>query len=200
MMHLVALALVLAGEPAWELGGETATGMRWYTRARSPGREVLATAVVDAPPADVWAVLMDFEGYPRTMPTTDKVKVLVSEGAVHLVYSRYALPLVAPRDTIARMVSRVDVAGGVWLLTWKAVNDLDALMPVEPGVVRLRINEGRWRLEARDDGRTRVTYQLYSLPGGDVPLRLVNEFSGLGLPATFDSLQRAARAHSAAKR
>jgi len=201
MLHAVMVALALAAEPAWEPGGETASGVRWYTRARegSALRELLATGVIDAPPADVWAVLLDFDGYTRTMPSTVKVKVLAAEGAVHWVYTRYALPLVAPRDTIARMVSRAGEADGVWLLTWTAVSDLDALMPVEAGVVRLRTNEGRWRLESHDGRTTRVTYQLFTDPGGDMPPFILNQFNGLGVPLTFESLQKAAAAHRAAR-
>lgn len=201
MLHAVVIALALAAEPAWELSGETATGVRWYTRARegSALRELLATGVIDAPPGDVWAVLLDFEGYTRTMPSTVKAKVLAAEGAVHWVYTRYDLPLVAPRDTIARMVSRADEAAGVWLLTWAAVSDLDALVPAADGVVRLRTNEGRWRLESRDGRSTRVTYQLFTDPGGDLPPFILNQFNGMGVPLTFDSLQKAAAARWAAR-
>lgn len=186
----------LTAEPAWRLAGEAAGGVRWYTRER-PGEavhELKATALLDAPTARVWAVLLDYESYVRTMPSTAEAKVLAREGAtVAYVYTRYDVPILSPRDTIVRLEDETTDAAVARLLSWRATDAKDALMPPRPGVVRVRKNEGQWRLEPRDGGkRTFVVYTLFSAPGGDVPTFLVNQVNGVGVPTTLESLTKAA--------
>ena len=190
------LSLVLLAEPAWERAG-TAESVSWFTRAR-PGcafNELKATAQLDATPQELWAVLTDLEGWVKTMPSTD-ASVIVARDAPGrtLLYLRYVLPVIATRDTLIEVEEQPDVEGR-WVLSWKAAPPArDLERPVGPGVVRLRVNEGRWQLESRDAGsHTLVTYQLLSAPGGDVPAFFVNRVNALGVPQTFEALRRAVR-------
>lgn len=200
MLSALALVSVLSAEPAWRLAGEAPGGVRWYTRER-PGEavhELKATALLDAPTAQVWAVLLDFERYVDTMPSTAEAKVLDRDGpAVSFLYTRYAVPVLAPRDTVVRLEDQTRDPAVARVLSWRATDAKDTLAPPKPGVVRVRKNEGQWRLEPRDEGRrTFVVYTLFSAPGGDVPAFLVNQVNGVGVPSTLESLTRAANARA----
>ncbi len=192
------LALVLTADPSWEPAGG-AGNVQWFTRTRkqSPVNELRATALLDASPDELWAVLTDYEGWVSSMPSTDAAVVLSrgpGAGQV-LLYLRYALPVIATRDTLIELTESSE-AGGRRVLRWSAAApSRDAERPVTQGVVRLRVNEGLWQLEPRDDGRkTFLTYQLLSEPGGDVPPLFVNSASTLGVPRTIESLMQAVRA------
>ncbi len=193
-MVTTALVLLLVGaEPRWEPVGN-AEGVHWYTRAREGHavNELKATVLLDATPAELWAVLSDYAGWVKTMPSTDVADVLARDDAGHaLVYLRYALPLIATRDTLIELTEQR--SEGAWTIAWKAAPQTrDFERPVAPGVVRLRVNEGEWRLEPREAGaKTFLTYRLLSAPGGDVPPSFVNRVNGLGVPKTIDSLKQA---------
>jgi hypothetical protein len=164
-------------------------------------RELKATALFAAAPSEVWAVLTDYEGWVQSMPSTDAAVVIAREGPGRsLLYLRYVLPLIAPRDTLVEMTEEPDVDGR-WVLSWKVAPETrDWVHPVTDGVVRLRLNEGLWQLEARDGGRsTFVTYQLLSTPGGEVPPFFVHQASAFGVPRTFEALRTAVRARRASK-
>ena len=196
------VSLMLLSEPRWEPAGSSA-GVHWYTRERQgiEVRELKATALFEATPSEVWAVLTDFEGWVHSMPSTDAAVVIAREGAGRtLLYLRYVLPLIAPRDTLVEMTEQPDVDGR-WVLSWKVAPETrDWVRPVPDGVVRLRLNEGLWQLEARDEGRsTFVTYQLLSTLGGEVPPFFVQQASAFGVPRTFEALRRAAQSRRAAK-
>lgn len=191
MLTLVLVAL--AAEPRWEPGG-SADGVHWYTRARagSDVNELKVTVLLDATLDEVWAVLSDYPGWVRSMPSTAAAEVVARDGEGRaLVYLRYDLPVIASRDTLIETNEvRTELA---WSLSWKAAPESrDAERPTAPGVVRLRLNEGEWRLEPRDEGRkTFLVYRLLSAPGGDVPPFFVNRVNTLGVPKTIESLKRA---------
>jgi hypothetical protein len=195
MVSLV-LVLLLGAEPRWEPAG-SADGVHWYTRAR-PGVEVnelKVTVLLDATPAEVWAVLSDYAGWVESMPSTASAEVVARDGEGRsLVYLRYELPVIAARDTLIE--TREERTDAAWTLSWKAAAEArDVERPGAPGVVRLRVNEGEWRLEPREAGKkTFVVYRLLSAPGGDVPPFFVNRVNTLGVPKTIASLQRAIKA------
>lgn len=193
MLHLALLLSLTAAPPPWVHAGE-AGGVHWYTRQRDgvPVNELRATVLLDATRDEVWAVLTDYAGWTETMPSTQVAEVLDRPAPGRLlVYLRYALPVIAPRDALVELEETRDDAA--WTLTWHPAPDtLDAARPLPKGVVRLRVNEGRWRLEAREGGaKTFLTYELLSAPGGDVPPFFVNSVNTLGVPKTMDSLKRA---------
>lgn len=199
MVTALFLSLALSAEPRWHPAGSAGT-IHWYTRAREGQavNELKATALLNATPEEVWSVLTDYPGWVKTMPSTDAAEVLARDGQGHaLVYLRYVLPLIAPRDTLIEVTEqRTDAA---WVLSWQvAPESRDAERPKAKGVVRLRVNEGQWRLESREAGtKTFLTYQLLSAPGGDVPPFFINRVNTLGVPKTIESLERAIAARRA---
>lgn len=193
-MPTLALLVVFAAEPGWTLAGTDRTcEARWYTRSvpDRPINELKATGLVDAPVEQVERVLLDFDGYARSMPATAASRTLLREGdRTAWVYLRYDVGVLSPRDTVVRM--RWGADGEARWLRWTAAGAKDELAPVRDGVVRLPVNEGSWVLEPRG-AKTFVTYQLLSAPGGAVPAFLVNGINGAGVPKTLEALERAAR-------
>lgn len=194
-MLSVVLALLTSQQPAWAPAGRGPGPLRWYTRekAGSAVHELRATSVFPLPPALVWEVLTDFEGYVNTLPGTVEARVLRSDEVSADVYLRYELPLISPRDTVVQMRSEVDAVRGRWKLSWSSTENADA--PTPPGnTLRLARNVGSWRLSSRESGKaTFIEYELHSPPGGGVPPFIVNTVKGRGVPETFSALERAAR-------
>jgi hypothetical protein len=199
-LHFAALLpLVLLGaEPRWEIA-TNADGVKVYRRERSESdvREMKAIGLIDAPPADVWKAVTDYDNYAKTMAYVEEARVLAREGGdkVTLLYSKLNIPLIDRRDYIIRLVDESEWQAGKGFLkvSWKAVNDMDDKMPVTKGVVRIRVNDGFWLLEPREEGRkTFATYSLYTSPGGSVPNFIINQANSVAVPKVFEAVKKAA--------
>lgn len=110
-----------------------------------------ASALIEAPLADLRAVVLDFDRYPQRFPRIHEVRALGPD----VKYLRLDLPSpLADRDYCARFRFEVDAAA--WFrVSWFAVRH-EAAPPVE-GVVRLDRAAGAWELVAGPTG-TRVVY------------------------------------------
>lgn len=201
---LIPLLLLSADEPRWKLAAED-DGIKVYGRERegSEVREMRAIGLIDATPQEVWKVLRDLEAYTRTMPYTEEAKVLKkSEGDKEtLFYSCLNTPLVSRRDYIIKLVDESDWKEGKGFLkvTWTAINDQDALKPVKEDIVRVRVNDGYWLLEPREDGKkTFATYYVYTSPGGSIPNWIANKANGIAVPKVFASIKKAVQDQRAA--
>lgn len=188
-LQFLSLLAISAATDGWVLVART-DGIEVFNRAHagSPLKEVIATGLVEAPPARVWQVLRDFENYPKTMPYTDESKVMVREDGERIthLYAVINAPLVSKRDYTVRLVD--ESKDGRYLMTWKPSEKGPAL---RNGVIRVTTNEGYWLLEPRDDGkRTHVVYYLFTDPGGSLPTWLVNSVNRSTIPDIFKSLRR----------
>ncbi len=190
------LLLLQADDPAWKLDAEN-DGVKVYARAH-PGsdvREMKATGVIDAPPQAVWKNIRDYEGYPKNMPYVVEAKVLSrTEGDRDvLFYSRLETPLVSSRDYIIALKDESDWHDGQGYLkvTWTvAPKEADAQVPEKKDVVRVRVNDGYWLLEPRDEGKkTLATYYLFTNPGGSIPVFIINSANGIAVPKVFDRIR-----------
>jgi len=56
-------------------------------------------------------------------------------------------------------------------MTFEAANELAP--PSPEGWVRISKLKGEWRFERGDDGRTKVTYVIFSDPAGSIPAFMV---------------------------
>lgn len=196
---LLPLLVLGADEPRWELAAET-EGVKVYGRKRGDGdvREMKAIGLIDAPPADVWKAVRDYDNYTKTMPYVEGGKVLSREGGEHgdkvtLLYSLINTPLVDRRDYIIRLVdeSNWQDGKGFMKVTWTVVNDMDTTVPVPKDVVRVRINEGYWLLEPREEGkRTFATYYVFTSPGGSIPNFIINKANSMAVPAVFTAIKK----------
>ncbi|MGQ0506988.1 MAG: START domain-containing protein [Myxococcaceae bacterium] len=194
MISLISLMILAASPdtgPGWEQSARE-DGITVFSRekAGTPVREMKAIGLIDADPQAVWKALRDYAHYDKTMPYTEESKVLEAEsdGKVIYFYSVVNAPLVSRRDYVIKLVDESD-GSGTLLVTWSAV---DGKMPEKDGRVRVKINDGFWRLEPRENGKkTFATYYVYTDPGGAVPKWIINKANKGAVPDVFRALRKA---------
>ena len=194
---LLPMLFLNANEPRWELAADS-DGVKVYGRQREDGgavREMKAIGLIDAPPAEVWKAVRDYDNYPKTMPYVEDGKVLSREGGdkITVLYSKLNTPMVDRRDYIIRLVdeSNWQDGKGFMKVTWTVVNDMDDKVPVPKDVVRVRVNEGYWLLEPREDGKkTFATYYVFTDPGGSIPNFIINKANTLAVPRVFEAIKK----------
>ena len=192
---LIPLMLLTADEPRWEFSTED-TGVKIYGRKRpeSEIREMKAMGLVDATPQEIWHAVRDLEHYTKTMPYMEEAKILSrdADDKIILFYSKINTPLVDRRDYIIKLLDESEwkEGKGFMKVSWTVVNDKDDLMPVKGDVVRVRVNDGYWLLEPREDGKkTFVTYYIYTSPGGAIPNFIANKGNSIAVPKVFDAIR-----------
>ncbi|MBL8918716.1 MAG: SRPBCC family protein [Myxococcaceae bacterium] len=194
---LLPMVFLSANEPRWELAASS-DGVKVYGRQREDGgavREMKAIGLIDAPPADVWKAVRDYDNYPKTMPYVEDGKVLSREGGdrITVLYSLLNTPMVDRRDYIIRLIdeSNWQEGKGFMKVTWTVVNDMDDKVPVPKDVVRVRVNEGYWLLEPREEGKkTFATYYVFTDPGGSIPNFIINKANTLAVPRVFEAIKK----------
>lgn len=166
---------------AWEEKGNH-KGTTVYVRdvPDSKVKEVKAVAVIPAPIDKVAATISDAEHYPEFMSYTEEVKILERLSPTEfIIYQRIAPPIVDQRDYIYHYVINRESDKKI-ILSWTPVTDKGPA-PTK-GVVRLSVNYGSWTLEAVSPNETRVTYWLYTNPGGSIPAWATNKANTTSLP------------------
>jgi hypothetical protein len=130
------------------------------------------------------------------MPYTVEAKVLsrTENDKEVLFYSLLNTPLVSARDYMILLKDESDWQDGKGYLkvSWVAARpEQDALVPVKDDVVRVRINDGYWLLEPREDGKkTFATYYVYTAPGGSIPVFIANKGNAIAVPKVFEAIRK----------
>jgi hypothetical protein len=170
-------------------------GITIYARARegSPVREMKAIGIVDATPREIWDALRDYPNYDKTMPYTEESKVLSSEegGKIICFQSVVNAPLVDRRDYLIRILDESDwrEGKGYLLVSWSAHED--KAIPPRDGVVRVKVNDGFWKLEPRDGGKkTFTTYYIHTDPGGSIPKWIANKANSIAVPNVYKAIRK----------
>lgn len=187
---MLALALILAASGAWQ-PVDGVKGFKLFQRDTGEAtREMLALAVIEAPPYVVKNAVDDFEAKTGRMPFMAEVRVLARDEASALVYNRTSAPLVADRDYTIRVTDDSFVRPDgetVYVQRWHAANDQGPDM--KPGVVRVSRAEGYWRFEPIDGGtRTKATYFLLAQAEG-IPKPIADWGSQQLLSAVFAAVR-----------
>jgi hypothetical protein len=127
------------------------------------------------------------------MPYTEESRVLASEedGKVIVFYCLVNAPLVDKRDFIIRIRDESDWKEGKgFLKTAWSVTTEGAPAP-RGGVVRVKLNNGYWLLEPREEGKkTFVTYYLYTDPGGALPKWIADRANKTSVPDVLRAVRR----------
>jgi hypothetical protein len=161
-------------------------------------QEMQAEGVIDAPPAEVWRALRDYDRHPQTMPYVEVARVLRREDGdkVMYVYNVVNPPMVSRRDYVLRIVdeSAWKDGQGFLKLSWRTAN---ARAPQRTkNAVRVEVNDGFWLLQPAQGGTsTRAVYYIHTDPGGGVPKWIVNRVNGTAIPDIWEAVRRAAKAH-----
>ena len=68
-------------------------------------------------------------------------------------------------------------------------------LPLKKDIVRVRINDGYWLLEPRENGKkTFATYYVYTSPGGSIPSWIANKANDIAVPKVFQAIKEAVAA------
>lgn len=198
-LALIPVMLLGADAPKWELAAEP-SGVKVYRRNKegSDVKEMKAVGLIDGTPKEVWDVVRDLENYPKQMPYTAEVKVLSrTEGDKEIwFYSRLNTPLVSERDYVIILKDESEQkedGSGFFKVSWTAApkEKSDVLIAEKKDVVRVRVNDGYWLLEPREEGKkTFATYYVYTAPGGSIPTFIINSANGIAVPAVFDAIKK----------
>ncbi|MCB9778363.1 MAG: SRPBCC family protein [Alphaproteobacteria bacterium] len=123
---------------------------------------------IDAPPAAVMAVLVDWESYPAFLPWIDAVSVLRRERGMRQEAweVRFDLQLIRPLHYTLRLEREGEVG-----LRWTLVEGI------------FRANDGGWALQPLDEGtRTRAAYDISLQVGSYVPAGILRSLTARDLP------------------
>lgn len=195
---VVCAAVAHADEAAWqEVARADISGRPLVVSSRSrPGtdiREVRGLGSFEAPPWIVKNVIDDVLHYKDFLPYSSVSDVLSTHDGYIVSYQRIKAPLVSDRDYTVKIFdeSKQDSDGKItWKNRWSLANELGP-PPVE-GVVRLSVNEGYWLLEDIDNGKhTKVTYYVYTNPGGALPSFIVNAANTQAVPGLLQAVAKA---------
>lgn len=100
-----------------------------------------------------------------------KSRKIISESADERVtYDQIDPPVVSNRDYAAR-AKRIRMGPDVCKVTFEAANEVAPSKP--SGWVRITKLRGEWRFDRREDGKTQVTYLVFTDPGGSIPVFMV---------------------------
>ena len=105
---------------------------------------------------------------------------------MRVVYEQLAIPVVSNRDYAMTVARWPKLEGGKCRIRFRATNDAAPELP--KGYVRMDKLWGEWFFEPQDDGKTRLTYTMFSDPAGSVPPFLVQ---GSLVKAVKDSVLKA---------
>ncbi len=184
-------------EGAWKTVAEKPYVVKVRPRPGTEAKDVWAEGELSASAEDVQAVLRDVDSYRHWMPYVKEARILKDlpdEG--QLTYTRLDLPVVSARDYICNVVleSRLAEDGsGVFAQRWHAEPDA---LPQRRGTVRIRLNEGSWRVEPRGEGRSHAVYRFTVDPAGSIPGFLARLGQKDAVEDTFRAVEKRARQHA----
>ncbi|WP_228557687.1 START domain-containing protein [Myxococcus sp. AB056] len=187
-------------EEAWKTVAEKPYVVKVRARPGSEAKDVWAEGELAASAADVQAVLRDVDAYRHWMPYVKESRILKGlpdEGQV--TYTKLDLPVVSSRDYICNVVleSRLAEDGsGVFAQRWQATPDA---IPQRRGTVRIRLNEGSWRVEPRGEGKSHAVYRFTVDPAGSIPGFLARMGQKDAVEDTFRAVEKRARVHAASR-
>ncbi len=129
-----------------------------------PGSE--RSAIAKVPLTTVWRTLIDYENYPKILDEIVHARVL--ERRPHLTIVEFRAKVLFRRFDYTLAMHE---GGHPFSLSWTLVQSR-----------ALRVNEGRWTLEALGARETNVTYRVHVVPSLPLPEFFVRGVTNLTLP------------------
>lgn len=144
----------------------------------SEAKEGCVVGYIPAAPRAVFEVLQDAASYDEYMPRVRSSEVSAGRGGVVLNRQVLELPFpIGDRRFTIRLLSE-SLENGTLRLSWTYV----------PGSGNVKDTRGYWLVEPWRNG-SRVTYVLWSDPGGAIPKWAVNRASRRTLPRVVEALR-----------
>jgi len=156
-----------------------------YRRAAKGVIDLAARGRIEAPPAQLRRVLLDYVNHPKWNKALT-VSRIVAQGDGYLdVYQRLDLPVLRDREYTLHVTWGEE--GEVLWLRFSVRADQ---APPPHGVVRLTVHEGEWQLYPLDGGRaTDARYRFRLDLAGMVPSWMARGRVSSDLPTFFDALK-----------
>lgn len=168
-MALLASTVLAADIESRLAAGEVVVTTRAVAGAELP--EAIVQAVIDAPPAAVWKIIDDCNGYKRNMPRIAESKELSRSGTTSVCMVTVDMPM--PMSNLTSTSEAISTPGpGTWKRAWKLIKG------------DYKRNEGSWVLTAYDaEGkRTRAVYRVIADPNVSVPNFVIRKAQESALP------------------
>ncbi|MEZ4459946.1 MAG: SRPBCC family protein [bacterium] len=141
--------------------------------------QAIVTAVIDAPPANVWAIISDCNHYEKNMIRVAEAKELSRKGdeVVCEVTTDMPFPL---SNLTAQTRAKHTVGPPVWSREWKLIKG------------DYKSNEGGWRIQSFDLEGTKslVVYTVHAVPDMMVPDSLIKKAQRDTLPDLMKNLRK----------
>ncbi|MCK5688912.1 cyclase [Myxococcota bacterium] len=166
-------------------------GITVWTRdvPKSNIREVKATAIVNLPLKKIAGVILDVPHYTEFMPYVEKAKIMSKgSGTVEYQYQLIDPPFVDERDYTLK--TQTEDKGKSWRHYWTQANSKGPAKNED--VVRVEICDGEWTLIEEGPSKTKLTYWLYTDPGGSIPSWIANKANKTSVPALLDAVRNRA--------
>lgn len=161
-------------------GGEVVIQTRRVAGAELP--EATVHAVIDAPPAKVWAIISDCARYKRTMPRIKDSKQLSQSGNKTVCEVTVDMPF--PLSNLTSVSEATHVVGPpTWERKWHMLRGDFAR------------NEGAWILSSfnPEGTRTRVLYRVLAEPNTSIPNAIIRKAQQSSLPNMIESIRKHSR-------
>ncbi|MBF0118269.1 MAG: hypothetical protein HQK79_05490 [Desulfobacterales bacterium] len=192
-----------APDSSWEEINDKGDFKNYYKDDKESGTgKVLMIGVADATPARCFAVVGDYDEFPNFMPYMQYVKLInenkVDENkTINHVFFYFSAPLIAGRYYTLELADEKNPDGkeGAYRSKWtmekgkfrRTPDDAEIKKHVKTGLfqkpVETAFNDGYWLFEPLDGGKkTKVTYYVWTNPGGSIPDMAVNKGNKLALP------------------
>jgi carbon monoxide dehydrogenase subunit G len=170
----LALLAVLSVPAAAAAESEPAVTIR-HDEARE-AMVIHASIEIDAPPAVVWAVIVDCDRVPKFIPNMESCRILEREPKDRWQVRETVLNVaLLPR---IRSVSRLEFDHGRRISFRKAGGDM-------------RIAEGEWRVEPLERGKaTRLRYDAVLATNMAVPRFMVENIAARDIPVLMKNIER----------
>lgn len=168
-----------------------AQGIKIYTRTvnDSPIKEYKATTLLNSSIDKVLSELLNAPQYTDDCKAGQSFYVSRRGKSQHVFYARKELPWpVRNRDIVTLLTVQEISATKVKL----HLESLPEGIPEKEKTIRIKELMGFWLLE-EENGKTKVTQQLYLNPGGSLPSAITNALLIKGPFKTFTELQKATK-------
>lgn len=190
-------------EPRWDTVSVGTIEVKSRDLPGSPVREYWAQTELDAEVQDLQATLTEANEFHRFMPFVKESRFLrrIDPDGSRYCYVRLELPPpLTARDYVVRVKTLKGVApdgSGEFENRWEAVPDA---LPTRRHTVRLKLNEGSWRITPLPQGRSKVEYRFRVDPSGMVPPFAAEIASRNGIPDTLRAAEKEAQRRAALRR
>lgn len=174
----------------------------------SDTREVIMIGVLEAAPARCFAVVGDYECFPDFMPYIEFAKILNSKKVddnktIDHAFFYLSPPLVSSRFYTLELTNEKNSDGqaGAYKSSW-SLDDGKGMVsyrktPEDPSLgkklkpaVETAFNKGYWRFDPLDGGKkTKVTYYIWTNPGGSIPSWIANKGNTVALPNLWEAVK-----------